>query len=197
MTNDNSKNIPQVMSRIIFKLENAARPDTALLASLRNSAGKNLEAATDVWPFLLENMPEEFLSENGIPRYEEKAIFVSLQLYALCKQGTAANVIVDENYKKSIGASIGNGRTNDQEEALDRRFNAMITASTFDELVYHLRQLVKLVKSKAMMKINFSLLADDLYWYQMGRKKQIMFKWATDYYQTRSNNTDNNEEKRS
>ena len=97
-------------------------------------------------------------------------------------QGSSSVVKSDSSYKGSIGRSLGIGRDNDDSEALDRRFNALITASTFSELTYHLRQLIKVVKSKEDMTINFARLADDLFYFQLGIGKKICFRWAQEYY---------------
>lgn len=88
----------------------------------------------------------------------------------------------DGNATSWMGKSLGTGRSEDQKKALDRRFNAMITAADFDEFTYHLRQMVKLVKSKTEIFINYPELANDLYWYQCGKKDKICFDWATSYY---------------
>ena len=66
----------------------------------------------------------------------------------------------------------------------DRRFNAMLTATTFEEFAYHLRQLFKQGKSKSAFSVNFPRLAGDLFWYQNGNSKQVCLKWARDYYKT-------------
>lgn len=172
------------MIRILEKHDQEGRKDAALLAALRNSAGKTVDGAEDVWPFLFDNLPESFLGVNGRPTFEENAVFTALQIYAICRQGTVQNAQADETYRGSMGKSLASGRNADS-AALDRRFNAMLTAEATDEFFYYLRQLVKLVKSRTSMKVNFAKLAEDLYWYQKGGKKQVCFRWATDYYSTR------------
>lgn len=177
--------VRNVMYRIIQKLEkeeSEGRKDTALLAAFRNSAGKSFRDAEDVWPFLLENLPEDFLSTDGQSTREENAVFVTLQLYAICKQGSSKTVKTEDDFAYNMGRSLGYGRTAEQAKALDRRFNAMITAADFDEFTYHLRQLVRLEKAKSGLQINYPLLAEDLYWYQRGQKDRVCLKWATSYY---------------
>ena len=158
---------------------NEKRGNPGKLAALRNSAGKKYEAAMEVWPLILPFMPEEFIGK-GEPTFAEKAIYITLQLYAIGMQGTAKNVDMDEQ-SNSMGESLNALRSNDS-KAVDRRFNTLITASTFDEFAYHLRQIFKLVKSKGSFSVNFPKLAEDLYWYQLGKNKQVCLKWAKDYY---------------
>lgn len=183
MNKKDEENVYRVTNRIISILERQT-PETnkAVLATLRNSAGKPLTKADEVWPILFENLPSFFLSVTGVPTYEENAIYTALQLYAIGRQGSSQNLTSDASFKRSMGKSLGMGRNTDNEKALDRRFNAMITAITFEEFTYHLRQMVKLVKSKSNITINFARLASDLYWYQKGNKDKICFQWATEYY---------------
>lgn len=67
------------------------------------------------------------------------------------------------------------------QKAIDRRFNAMVTSSTFEELSNHLRHLIKLLK-KAMQKFLYAQLADDLFWYQNGFEDRVKLRWGQSYY---------------
>lgn len=198
----NNKTVESVTNGIISKFEDdikAEKPDTAVLAALRNSIGRPISEAAGVWPVLFESMPESFLSVNGKPTYQENAVFVALQLYALAKQGSANNIVVDSDYKGNMGRSLLVGFVGRPEEkrdkkkdddkkreAIDRRFNIMVSAENFEGFTYHLRQLFKLLKSKAKspMEVNFGKLADDLYRYQLGEKgkNKICFQWSEGYY---------------
>ena len=153
------------------------------LAVIRNSIGKGYDEATGIWQFLFPVIPSEYLG-NGPLTYEEKALIVSLQLYAMGQQGS--NKVSGEK-NSSFGSSLRLLRTG-KTAAMDRRFNAMLTSTTFDEFTYHLRQLFKLGKSKDNFSVNFQKLAEDLFWYQNGREKQICLKWARDYYRPEFHN---------
>ncbi len=179
------KSVYQVTDQIIRAIEGKQKQDSrikAILAALRNSVGKTLVEADQVWPFLFENMPKSFLGTKREETAEEKAIFMTLQIYAICKQGISENITLTDDRNKSIGASLKAGRNSDDSKALDRRFNAMLTSSTMDECVYHLRHIVKIVRAKSAMSVNFPKLANDLYWLQRGKQKSICFQWAADYY---------------
>jgi CRISPR system Cascade subunit CasB len=175
----------KVTNQIIAKIENGEKygiQKAAVLARLRNAIGKPLSEAEEVWPILFENLPREFLSPNGGETYQEKAIYTTLQLYAVCMQGSAGSVKSDSAYKGSIGKSLGNGRDPEDSKALDRRFGALITADTFEAMTYHLRQMIKIVKSHTGMTVNFPRLAKDLLSFQYGDQRKIGFQWAQDYY---------------
>lgn len=170
------------MIQRIEVLQKEGSQGTAILASIRNTVGKSFLDAENIWPFVFQNTPKEFLSVNGTPTKEENAIYIALQLYAISKQGTSDHVISDSSYKYSIGKSLSSGREEGDSKALDRRFNAMIASETIEELSWNLRQIVKVVKAKHTMKVNFPKLADDLFWFQKGFKRKICFRWATEYY---------------
>lgn len=165
---------------------------SANLAAIRNSTGKRDEYAAGVWPILIPFMPSEFLG-RGTLTYEEKALLTTVQLYAVGQQGSD-KILNDES--GSMGKSLRGIRIMETNTtALDRRFNAMLTSTTFDEFAYHLRQLVKLGKSKSGFSVNFPGLAQDLFLYQIGKNKQICLKWAVDYYRTNFKETNHQSEK--
>ena len=184
--------IKAVVSKAIRKLQDGGeyqKRSAAILANFRNTIGKDLAEATNIWPFFFEQMPTEYLSINGKETFEERAVYSTLQLYALCMQGSSSKVLEDDGFKGSIGKSIRFGRTTENGEALDRRFNALISSQTYEELIYHLRQLLKIAKSKNQITVNFPQLAKDLFWFQKGNQRSICFRWAQDYYTGDLNNT--------
>lgn len=150
------------------------------LAAIRNTTGKQLEEAEAVWPIMFPLLPPEFLGNGPLTR-EERSLLLTLQLYAIGQQGT--DKMLNDDESSSVGSSLRRIR-NGNPEALDRRFNAMLTATTFEEFAYHLRQLFKQGKSKSAFSVNFPRLAGDLFWYQNGNSKQVCLKWARDYYKT-------------
>lgn len=178
--------IKSVTCKILHQLENARETSSgkALLAKMRRSIGKPLSETVEIWPFIFEALPEEFIEKD-----EESAIILTLQLYSLHQQGVEASVIYGR--EKSVdkvhtfGKSLSVLRTEDNKVAVDRRFNTMITATTFEELIYHLRHLLMLLKSKFKeTKVDYAQLADDLYWFSLGFDENIRLKWARDYYRT-------------
>lgn len=154
----------------------------ATLASIRNTVGKSLYEATVIWSILFENLPEEFLSPYQHPSDEELAIYAALQLYALHQQEIGMNITTIEDSRQNIGESLKYLRIGDGTTAIDNRFNRMITSSTFEELLTHLRHLIKLLKSKANNAINYGQLAEDFYWFLRGSQDSVRLRWARSYY---------------
>ena len=80
-----------------------------------------------------------------------------------------------------MGDALKTLRTGES-ESTDARFNVLITASNFNQLQNHLRQMIKLLKSKSDVEVDYASLADDLYWFLKDQKDGIKMKWARAYY---------------
>ncbi|OLR56644.1 type I-E CRISPR-associated protein Cse2/CasB [Hornefia porci] len=192
---DNKPTVYQVVRNFISALDKQSENKnvSGILAVLRNSLGKEYEDASNVWPVIIPFMPDEFMG-SGTPTYEEKAIYNTLQLYALGQQGSSK--VENDKDTRNMGASLSALRTDDS-ASLDRRFSAMINSSSYNEFFQHMKHLFKLGKSKGNFKVNYPKLAEDLFWYQMGNNRQVSLNWARDYYRSRAKNTDrgNSEDK--
>ncbi len=194
----------KILSKLNHTLETGSTK--AMLARLRNSLGKDISQTVDAWQEVFSEMPLDFLSADGIVTKEESAIFTALQLYALHQQGNSASVNAydltneankidseneeDENDKISnkwmnIGYSLNALRTGEDSASIDRRFNAMITSATFQEMTVHLRHLISIFKAKSDAKINYAKLAEDLFWFQNGKQEQIRLRWGQSYYRNK------------
>lgn len=207
--------IRSISSRILEKLEEERKVSSgkAYLSKLRNSIGKPLSQSVEVWPFIFRYLPNDFSNELTFKNVMEESILITLQLYSLHQQGIEGNVnfSVDkmqeeidkdkqtENKQKVIynmGSALRNLRNGDDEVSVDRRFNTMITSNSFDEFVYHLRHLIKLLKAKSKeTKINYSDLSNDLYWYLMGKDEITKLSWAREYYRENFKGEKENEQK--
>ncbi|MDO5649795.1 MAG: type I-E CRISPR-associated protein Cse2/CasB [Gallicola sp.] len=206
----NRNKVSNVMGKIIIKFHNTL--DTsgtrATLANLRNSIGRGLSDTVDVWAEVFSEMPTEFLSRNGKVTEEENAIFSALQLYALHQQGSVESVhnpFVPEyenedqkkiiNFPEDLGRSLNRLRREvEDSNSLDRRFNTMITSKNFGEIIVHLRHLIKILKGKSSIKIDYVKLAEDLYWIQKSTGEQTRLKWGQNYYSIRKEDKNNDKQ---
>lgn len=186
---NSSVNVSNVTAKILYKLTSdlSSSSSKAQIANLRNSIGKPVSQTIDIWPIIFEYFPQEFLGKDKVLSFEEKAILNTLQLFALYQKGVSESAYKynEESIPfANIGKSLSNLRTGDDIKAVDRRFNAMITSTTYEELIYHLRQMIKLLKSKLKTDvfINFPELTNDLYWYLRGYEENVKLKWAKSYY---------------
>jgi len=183
-----------VVKEIVTILENTIETSAgkAVLAKLRHSTGQPLSRMVAVLPMIFEKMPEEFLGFRGELTKEERAILITIQLYAWHQQGAHDKVNTNEKYK-NMGAALRSMRRGEATVAVDRRFNALITSQDFEELIYHLRQMIRLLKAKTKEQINYPQLAADLYRFLRGQKEELRISWAQEYYKQKGDDTDENE----
>jgi CRISPR system Cascade subunit CasB len=191
---ENQKDNPTiytVMSKILAEIESTKEFSStrATLANLRNSIGRDFSQSIEIWPIMFKYLPDQFLSKSGTVTKSERAILSSLQLYALYQQGVPSSVLMNQEnkYRQNIGGSLQRLRNSTDTVAEDRRFNALITASSFEELIHHLRQMIQLLKSTTktdgIVKIDFSKLATDLYFWQNDEhRERTKLQWAQSYY---------------
>ena len=185
-------NIYGVCLNIINYLDKTKdKPTTkAKLANLRNSINKDLSYNIESLAFVFSMLPEDCLGTYKQLNYFEDTILTVLQLYSIYNQGKDESVVYrnDEFSYKSFGKSLASLRKISVESkskdnnAIDHRFNAMVTSADFEELKHHLRQVIKLLKSNSKETIDFASLAKDLYDFRFGDKGPVRIKWARDYY---------------
>lgn len=185
---------------ILIKLDSTrdASSTKALLANMRNSADKDISNNVDALAYVFSNLSYGEDDRYGELSYMEQAIFTAIQMYAIHQQSNVESVLKfgndDENesiekknkYKANIGDALATLRS-DESESIDKRFNAMITATNFNKLSYHLRQMIKILKSKSDVKVDYAKLAEDLYWFMNGKKEGVRLSWARSYYKYRKN----------
>jgi len=185
-TADSDITVYKVAASILNFLQNqiGTASGKRLLASLRNSIGKPFSATIEVWPLVFTHIPEQFLGVQSQMTPEERAILTSLQLYSLHQQGKHDSVYLEKEKKSwtNIGHSLASLRQGENSIAVDRRFNVMITSTTFEELSHYLRQLISQLKSKSDAKVDYAQLADDLFWFIRGYKERVRLNWARSYY---------------
>lgn len=183
---------------ILIKLDSTrdASSTKALLANMRNSADKDISNNVDALAYVFSNLSYGEDDRGGELSYMEQAIFTAIQMYAIHQQSNVESVLKfgnddenesrEKNYKANIGDALATLRS-DESESIDKRFNAMITATNFNKLSYHLRQMIKILKSKSDAKVDYAKLAEDLYWFMIGRKEEVRLSWARSYYKYRKN----------
>lgn len=174
--------------------KNIKSPSTkALLAKIRNSVDKDLLHNIDLLSCIFSSVSYDGGESDGELSYKEQAIFTVLQLYAIHQQSSYESVLKTEGdydkeqkYKDNIGDALATLRS-EENESIDKRFNTMIVSTDYKRLTYHLRQMIKILKSKSDAKVDYAKLAEDLYWFMMGRKEEVRLSWARSYYKYRKN----------
>ena len=159
----------------------------AYLADLRQSVNRDVHRATGVFPIVFANIPDQYLGESGSLTVGERSIILALQLLAMHQHGNQHHVHAgyDEETQKlwvDLGASLRALRVGEDSQAVDRRFNAMITSASLSELANHLRHLIKLLKSRTNAKVDYAQLGQVLVWFQIGYQSSVRLIWWRSYY---------------
>lgn len=190
----------KAIQNIIYELSNESDSSyvKAKLAILRNSIGGKTDAFVDVWPILIKYIPDEYIGKNAEFTDGEKAILHTMQLYSLVKQGNSENLKAVNREKpwENIGTSFSELRNQNGDAdkvSIDKRFNIMATSETYDEFFYHLRQMIRLLKSKAKVQvgIDFPKLGHDLFMFLKGNEDEIRISWLRQYYRVKNINEEN------
>ena len=153
------------------------------LANLRHGIGKRPGELPQLWELLFRDFPEELMSRDGNPTWEEWAVFGALTLYAMHRQGSEQNMHING---KRLGIAIGSlaAGNEDRLKAIQRRFNACATAKEMPECLHHLRGLVQLLRSEEI-PLDYAELAGDLYEFQTPEgAAKVRLRWGQDFYRT-------------
>ncbi len=180
---------------IAGRAESEAR---AALANLRRGVGRRPGELPQLYGELLQDMPQEMYSSGSKPSYAEWAVYMALTLYAMHQQGK--DVKTDNMNRENV--SLGNAASelvadNDDTERIWKRLYAVASSDDMQEMSYHIRGLIKLLRDKDI-PLDYPQLAKDLYLYQLSDEsaEQIRLKWGQDFYKKRTdeNKEDNNNE---
>lgn len=158
----------------------------ASLAHLRHALGKPVGSVPEVWDLTVgavgpvDGDPEE-------PTAAEFGAHHALTLYALHQQAQSAPM-------HRVGVGLGDavrqlnrsrsGAQGGESPAVRRRFDAVVTAGSREELVRHLRGLVQLFR-QARVALDYALLADDLVRLQdPAGARAVRLRWARQYHRS-------------
>lgn len=149
---------------ILYLQKLADGQDRGALASLRRGLGQPPGTVADMYRYV-----EPFLGQDA--RYKESAYYLVAALFAFHPKST------DEG---NMGAHLAKTRTESGEDALERRFTALLAAHP-DDLPEYLRQAVSFLRSKNEEPINWNELLRDLQ--NWGREDRfVQKKWARSFW---------------
>lgn len=180
----------------ILQAEADSGSGKAMLANLRRGIGREPGELPQIFGILLQDMPEEFLSRDGTVTKEEWVCYVSLTLYALHQQGydvrsqqmhTEEDSSIGKAMYKLMMAYDGDPNA---EQRMVQKLRMLSTSVDKKELSYHLRAIIKLLKSNGIT-MNYRKLAGDLYEMQFPEgKKRVCLRWGQDFYRGRNRKED-------
>lgn len=158
-------------------------PRKAALAELRRGVGHVPGELPELWGSFLQEMPSDFFSQSGEPTAAEWAVYLALTLFALHQQGQEKPM-----WAPKIGLGKAVRRLSDkkgeepEESGAYRRFCALITAGSMEEVSHHLRGLIQLLRSESL-PLDYPQLAQDLFLLQFADSApRVKLRWGQDYF---------------
>ncbi len=146
------------------------KDDRGALASLRRGLGQPPGITPEMYRYVIPYLPE------NPPKWQEQSFYLIAALFASHPKSTN---------KGNLGNHLANARTEGNEQALERRFTALLSAHP-DDLPDYLRQTISLLKSKEV-PVNWSELLYNLQsWSHPKYGDVVRKKWAIGFWGYRS-----------
>lgn len=161
-------------------ITNLAGP-VADLARLRRSLDATPGSDPVVWRIIFGDFPDQ--PNDEVPNPTEHAAYISMCLFAIHQQSKDKHM-----HRRGRTHCLGRAMRllaqtgdNEPDSAIVKRFNAIVTADDFDEVVRHLRSYVGLLRSNSI-PLDYGLLADDLYqWQDADCRSVVRLRWSRDF----------------
>lgn len=155
----------------------------AKLARLRRGLGKQPGEVPDLLELTLISGEDTYTSWSDDPTNEECAVHAALTLYALHQQSKNQPMHkTGEGFGKALRELQ---RRSGRSEAVQRRFEALMTAINFAEVVQHARGLIGQLRTpKQPVPFDYARFADDLVRLQRGGRyaNQVRLAWGRDFH---------------
>jgi CRISPR system Cascade subunit CasB len=178
------------IGRLVRTLDSPAT--VAALAHLREARSREPGTVPSVWALTMEGAPGSPRGDDATA--EERAIHVAMTAFAAHQQSRSEPM---HRYGgPTLGMAVGQLERrrphNDQGlSPMRRRFNAVVTATSFDEVTHHLRSIVSLLRSESI-PLDYARFADDLVLLQLpARADSVLRRWARDLYRLDKSIDDN------
>ena len=167
----------------------------AILAKARRGIGKAPGSLSELWALTLADMPEALLGKTGEPSYGEWAAYIGLTLFSLHQQGKDLKTQCMNCEGEKLGLVLRKLiSVDDDEHRIKHRFDAVVTASSMEEISHHLRGLIQLLKIRNI-PLDYPALAEDLYLFQLSSvRDSVCLRWGRDFYRSPINR-DKNEDR--
>lgn len=166
------------------------------LAMLRRGIGKDPGSMPELWELTFNGMPENLRGKGDQPSFAERAVHTSLTLFALHQQGKDGTCMSESNVMLGDAVRQLIQRNSARESAIKRRFLVAVSAESFEELTWHVRGLVQLLRAEEI-RLDYPQLAKELYQFQFPEARdRLRLQWGRQLYRPSKNNvSDQNNEK--
>ncbi|MBD5143309.1 MAG: type I-E CRISPR-associated protein Cse2/CasB [Ruminococcus sp.] len=177
-----------------------------MMANLRHGVGKKTGELPELWGIVFHQIPDELVGTNEAS-YAENAIYTALTLYALHQQGkdikenNMNQKYPDDNQEKSNETkkymSLGRAaakliKHEDDTERILNRLHLVVTAVSPEDLAYHLRGIIQLLRQESI-SLDYAKLAVDLYqFYYEDAAETVKLRWGRDFWNERYHQANKN-----
>lgn len=167
------------------------------LARLRQANSKGPGESPDTWDVEFAGLPESLRGRGDAPATAgEWAVHLALTLYAIHQQSLQQEMHKRTNREAREWRGIGNAvshlvyvdRQDGRGEQLSpgempRRFSALVTSESVEELAHYARQLVSQLR-RASIPLDYARFAGQIYEFQNPyRRERIRLEWAREFTQ--------------
>ncbi|VDG20944.1 type I-E CRISPR-associated protein Cse2/CasB [Lactobacillus brevis] [Lactiplantibacillus mudanjiangensis] len=171
------------------------KPNKAVLAGLRKAASITSPHAQIAWPLILAHLNEKDISHTGAPTSGEIAVYTAIHFYAIHQQGLEQSVYVldkdaqDKDVQDSrlsfFKALAELSKEKNRQTSVNSRVQLVLATTDTARVINILSQLVRLLRSaKKQRKIDYAMLAQDIYGLQGNRSQadRIRWHWGEQYF---------------
>ncbi|WP_299561639.1 type I-E CRISPR-associated protein Cse2/CasB [uncultured Mycolicibacterium sp.] len=155
----------------------------AALAKLRRAVGKPAGSVPEVWAYTVALVPAELSWDRDEPSHAEQAAHAAMTLYALHQQAMPVPAHVPG---VSFGTAVSRLAASEgsSADAVTRRFMAVATAVSIDEILVHVRGLVTQLRGR-QLGFDYAKFADDLHLLLNPQYTALVrLSWGRDFYRT-------------
>src|SRR5690606_24752206 len=153
-----------------------------------HQAARRIVARRAVGELTVKAVPDELGGNPHWPSREEQAAYAAFTLYALHQQSLTTGA---HERGVSFGKAVQRLRSTWSEAAVTRRFTAVSTAETIDEVLVHMRGLVSQFRA-AQQSLDYVRLAFDLRdLLKPARAASVRLAWGRDFYRTEKDDDNN------
>lgn len=188
--------LDEAVAKRVIELQNKSTdeatryPDVAgRLARLRRGINAEPGSEPAIWADTIGALPEDLWSSTDEPSSWEWAAHSAITLFALHAQGSTTAV---HRHGTSLGAAVRrlagarSAERGKQDPAVFRRFQTLATASSGEELNYHLRSMITLMRGEGI-QLDYGQLAVDIHDLASPRSAdRVRLRWGRDYHRTTS-----------
>lgn len=152
----------------------------AQLAALRRGLSREPGSVPELWPYYRVIVPDKEAA-RGNPGPRLTAEHAALTLFGIHQQSQKEPMHKPE---MPLGTALRALRKHERNSAaaVDRRVNAMATATDVTELIAHLRGLVTRLRG-IKQPLDYTQLVEDIHaWQEPDRRSRVRRRWGSQYY---------------